>query len=334
MRRTFTIQAKAVEKIVKHAAECGVEASRLYEAVGFDADPLRDADSRIPFAQLVELYEQAALLTGDENFGLHVGEAIEPKVFDALGYIALNSPTLRDAFERVARYHSIWTDGAAFELKRGEINSAIQYRYLDQSLMEHRQDSEMTLATVVAVCRSVVDPKWTPLAVEFQHEKPAGTSAHQRIFQCDIKFAERDNKLVFDSATLNQPIAKADPELSAVLSRHAEQLLSLHPNRESLVDQVKSLIISEFHGGDPSLEGSAAQLGLTARTLQRKLRDQGTSYHELLDQLRQETALRYMQNPKMSICEVAYLLGFSEPSSFHRAFRRWTGKTPKQFGGE
>jgi len=119
--------------------------------------------------------------------------------------------------------------------------------------------------------------------------------------------------------------------LCSVLDRHAENLLSRFPPRNSIVDQSRSIIGHELRGGDPSLERVAAQLGLSARTLQRKLHEQHTSHNELVDHLRHELAVRYLQEREMAIGEVAYLLGFSEPSSFHRAFKRWTGATPREF---
>src|SRR5215216_2739914 len=147
---TFTIQAKAAEKIIRYAATRGVK---------LDPSISSDPDDRIPFAQLVDLYEKAAQLTGDKNFGLHVGQSVDPKLFDVVGYSALNSPTLGDAFARVARYHSIWTDGATFTLETSNETSAIVYRYVNQSIIEEstvrRQDAEMTLATVTTLCRNI-----------------------------------------------------------------------------------------------------------------------------------------------------------------------------------
>ena len=321
MKPAFTIQAKAVEKIIRYAATRGV-----------NLEPsISDPDDRIPFAQLVDLYEKAAQLTGDNNFGLHVGESVDLKVFDVVGYSALNSPTLGDACARVARYHSIWTDGATFTLETSGETSAIVYRYLDETISEHRQDSEMTLATVATLCRKMVSPKFTPTAIEFQHDAPTDIAEHQRLFRCPIKFNARSNKLHFPSSYLSIPIEKADASLCALLDRHAEELLAKFPPRDSVVDQVRSIIASEFRGGDPSLEHVADQLRLTPRTLQRKLQELGTSHNELLEQMRRQLAMRYLREREMAICEVAYLLGFSESSSFHRAFKRWTGLTPREF---
>ena len=331
MNRTSTVQAKAVEKIVKAAAAHGVKPERLYDAVDLDSSVLLDPDNRIPFARLVALYEKAADLTGDNNFGLHLGESVNVSAFDVVGYSALNSPTLGAAFARVARYHSIWTDGALFTLEPTNDTSAIVYSYVDTTIQEHRQDSEMTFATVTALCRNVATPDFAPTAVDFQHQAPADTSEHLRLFRCPVQFAAPANKLSFPSSFLSLPIAKADASLCALLDRHAEELLEKFPPRDSLTGQVRSIIASEFRGGDPSLEHVADRLGLTPRTLQRKLQELGTSHNELLDQMRRQLAMRYLREDQMAICEVAYLLGFSESSSFHRAFKRWTGVTPKEF---
>jgi AraC-like DNA-binding protein len=329
MRQTFTVQAKAVEKIVNAAH--GIQPARLYASVNFDPSVLLDPDNRIPFAQLVALYEKAAELTGDHNFGLHLGQNINPTAFDVVGYCALNSPTLGAAFARVARYHSIWTDGALFTLETSNDTSAIVYSYADTSIKDHRQDAEMTLATVTTLCRNIASPDFAPTTVEFQHDAPRDTEEHIKLFRCPVEFRASSNKLTFPSSFLSLPIAKADASLCAVLDRHAEELLAKFPPRDSLVEQVRSIITNELRGGDPSLERVADELSLTPRTLQRKLQELGTSHNELLDHMHRQLAMRYLGEREMAICEVAYLLGFSESSSFHRAFKRWTGVTPKEY---
>lgn len=334
MSAVLTIQAKSVEKIVNLAAQLDVRPGDLYGSVHLDASVLDDPDNRIPFAQLVELYEKAAELTGDKDFGLHLGEIVDPKLFDVVGYSALNSATLGEAFARVERYHSIWTDGAVFRVEISKPHSAIVYRYVDDSIYHHRQDSEMTFAGIVTLCRLVVDPNWTPTLIEFQHSKPDDISEHFRLFCCAVKFNAPLNKLVFDSKSLSQPIAKADPGLCRMLDRHAEELLTKFPPRDTVIENARTIISKELNGGNPSLERVATQLGLSGRTLQRKLHELGTSHNDLVDQIRHELATRYLREKEMAICEVAYLLGFSEPSSFHRAFKRWTGVTPKEFRTE
>jgi AraC-like DNA-binding protein len=281
MSAKFTIQAKAVGKIGKAAVARGVNAERLYEAVDLDPSVLDDPDSRIPFAQLVALYEKAAELMGDENFGLHIGESVDLSAFDVVGYCALNSSTLGAAFNRVARYHWIWTDGALFTHESTGETSAVVYSYVDTSVSDHRHDSEMTLSTVTTLCRNVATPDFAPTLVEFQHAAPADVSEHLRVFKCPVKFGAQENRLLFPTSFLSMPIARADASLCAVLDRHAEELLAKYPPRDSLIDQVRNVMAGEFRGGEPSLERIADHVGLTPRTLQRKLQDHGTSYNDV-----------------------------------------------------
>lgn len=331
MNRVRTIQAKAAEKIAHAAARHGVPADRLYHAAGINPATVCDVDARVPFAQIVALYEHGARLTRDDAFGLHVGEHVDPSAFDVLGYSVINSPTFGDGLDRAVRYNSIWTNGSCFAVEKGATETRVIYTYLDDSISERRHDAEMTFAALAVLGRRTTNVEWSPLEVRFQHAQPPDISEHQRIFRCPVVFRMPDNELTFDSAYLDLPIVKADPTLCAVLDRHAEVLLQRYPREDSLVERVRKILKDELNGGDASLESVARQLGLSERSLQRKLRAAGASHHELVDQMRLDLAMKYLRQPEMAVCEVAYLLGFSESSAFHRAFKRWTGLAPNEF---
>ena len=326
-----TIQAKAAEKIARAAAARGVDARTLYQAVGLNHAVLDDPDARIPFAQIVALYEQAAVLTGDDSFGLHLGEHVDPTVFDVLGYSVINSATFGDALDRVVRYNFIWTNGSCFTINGINGQTTVAYIYLDESIRRRRHDTEMTFAALVVLGRQVTGVDWLPAEIRFQHQDPGDMSEHERIFRCPIMFGATTNEFVFDSSYLKLSIIRADARLCALLDRHANELLARYPREDSLIESLRTLMKDELKGGDASLEVFAAGLGMSARTLQRKLRALGTSHQELVDEMRQELAVRYLGEPGMAVCEVAYLLGLSESSAFHRAFKRWTGTTPSEF---
>ena len=326
-----TIQAKAVEKIIRAAAARGVTARVMYEAIDLDPAVLTDLDSRIPFAQLVALYEKAAELTGDDAFGLHVGEAVDAKAFDVLGYSVVNSPTLGEALDRMVRYNCTWTNGSSFFIEKGVPFTRIVYSYADDSMSRRRQDIEMTMAAMAALGRMVTNSEVVPERVTFEHERPRDISEHQRIFQCALEFNAGSNQYFLKTTALDLPMVKADPGLCAVLDRHAAELMARYPREDSLRERVRTLIKNELSGGNASLDRLANQLGMSARSLQRRLRAEGTSHQELLDQMRRDLAMRYLREPEVAICEVAYLLGFSESSALHRAFKRWTGQTPNEF---
>ena len=192
--------------------------------------------------------------------------------------------------------------------------------------------------TVNLPMRAVTGHNWNSLEMDYKRARAQYGAIYfhdddieDAKWEAGPEFRAPANRLSFASRFLAFPIAKADPSLCVLLDRHAEELLAKFPPRNSLVDQVRSIITGELRGGDPSLERVADQLGFTPRTLQRKLQELGASHNELLDQMRRQLAMRYLREREMAICEVAYLLGFSESSSFHRAFKRWTGVTPKEF---
>ena len=332
MQRVGTISVKAVGKIAAAVSERGVAPEELYRAVALDPAVLQDPDNRIPYAQIIEMYEQAARLTRDDAFGLHLSERISPKVFDLLSYVLLNSATFGEAMRRVVRYHSIWNDGAEYSLEVEGATARLRYHYLDaDESADRRQDCEMTLAITMRAGQFSTGVEWAPIEVNFQHHAPPDTSEHRRIFRCPIRFSQPFNEYTFDASLLELPVVEADPFLCEVLEHHAEELLARFPRRGGLADEVRRMLFDALRGGDPGLDPVARRLRISARTLQRKLKEEGTSHQELLEEMRRDLSQRYLREPSMAICEVAYLLGFSEPSAFHRAFRRWTGTTPARF---
>jgi AraC-like DNA-binding protein len=335
MPREYTILVKSVNKIIDAVKSGGVEPEDLYRAVNFDPALLANPDNRIPFSQFVAFYEQGARLTGDDAFGLHIGERAEPELFDVLGYVVINSPTFGEALNRLIRYHSIWCDGAFYSLDINGPRARLTYEYADGITAVRRHDSEMTLSILVNFARRGTGVDWSPHEVSFQHPKPQSITEHQRIFRAQVRFNRPINELVFDSSLLALPMTKADPGLCVILDRHAQELLSRRPRIDGLVNEVRQLLGEALNvGGDPRIEIISQKMGIGVRTLQRKLKEEGASHQDLLDEMRSELSKRYLQEPKLAICEVAYLLGFSEPSAFHRAFRRWTGITPKEFRRE
>jgi AraC-like DNA-binding protein len=331
MKNGYTIQAKAAKKIIDAAAEDGVAPDDLYRAVQFDPTSLSNPDSRIPYAQLVALYEAAAGLTGDHAFGLHVAERATPGMFDVLGYAGMHSPNVGEALRRGARYFSIWNDGAVVNLEIQLTRALLRYRIVDSSVKEWRHEVESSLAIIVCGSRLVSGVDWMPIEVAFRHVEPKDISEHKRIFGPSIQFEAAENLLVFDREVLDLPLPEADPNLCALLDRHAEELLAKAPRTGGIVERVRTAMGEALRGGDPSFGTISKQLGMSARTLQRRLKEQRVAYHELLDEMRRELAMRYLQESELAICEVAYLLGFSDATAFHRAFRRWTGATPGEY---
>jgi AraC-like DNA-binding protein len=171
-------------------------------------------------------------------------------------------------------------------------------------------------------------PGFRPIEVRLSHPAAGELAEYPRRFGCPVRFEQPDNEIVFPSAALDVPLRTADPQLGQVLEEHVQGLLDALPHGDPFVHRARSALASTLANGGPSLEALAASLHMTPRTLRRRLDEQSTSYKALLDELRRELACHYLNRSTERFEQIANRLGFAEPSTFYRAFKRWTGTTP------
>ena len=308
----------------------GHDPAPIVEAIGLDEATLGDPDARVPMSVGLGFFARAVEQTGDANIGLHLAEQVDPALFDVHFYAMLSSATLGAAYERLCRYQRLIHETSRVELLTG-MDQAVLRHQLSGGLPAPRQTAEFLIAGWVRVGRLITGTDWAPLEVQFAHAPPADTSAHRRFFQGDVRFARGENALVLPASLLDTPCVRADAALAAVLDQYAADRLLRAPRTSSFADRVRTVIEDELQGGEPTATRVAARLKMSVRTLNRLLASEGTSYRRMLDALRQEVATHHLAGNVMSIAEVAFLLGFSELTSFHRAFKRWTGLTPAAF---
>jgi len=301
---------------------------RLLRTVGLGPASLNNPLGRIPYSQLIVLYEEAARLAGDDAFGLHVGERTELRTFGLLGHLVMNCPTLGEALNAVARYLPLWTDGASLGLDLDRTSVRLVWEYADTLMADCRHDCEMSLAAIARIGRFLSTVECKPREVHFRHRQPRNTSEHRRVFGSAPCFDMPVDEIILESKMLEIPIRGADYELHELLKTHLDGLLSQVAQERSYAGRVRRSIRMTIQSQSPTLETTSKNMGVSTRTLQRRLRDEGTSHGRLLDEVRRESADRYLRDPRTSIQEIAYRLGFSESSAFHRAFRKWQGSTP------
>jgi AraC-like DNA-binding protein len=317
--------------IVATAGAMGADSEALSARAHFDRARASDPDARIPIGVETLLWDEAARLTGDPAFGIHAAERLRPGVLDVVDYAVRTAPTLRESLQRLARYNRLVHDAAVYSLmQEGDL---LRVEHSLQGVKQSRHAAEFTLASLVVVGGQIRGAALRPLHVAFQHEAPGPTSEYERLFAVRPSFGRAANSLAFSRDVLEQPLPASDPLLSRVIERHAEALLAARPTAaETSAARVRRLLCETLGKDDSAatLAGLAQRLRMSERSLQRRLADEGQTFDGLLDQLRQELALRYLADKKIAIAEVAFLLGYSEPSAFHRAFKRWTGTTPSQ----
>jgi AraC-like DNA-binding protein len=299
-----------------------------------DLDPsvLSDPDAPVPLAKHARLLNLVAERLEDDTFGLHLGLKFRPSDMGAVGFAVMNSATVREALENLARYLSAYTRGCSFELVNTKDMAYYDFSYSipELGILERRQEAELTLSLVMNIVRIISGKNWTPVEVCFEHPRPDQITEHKRIFGAPIRFGQPVNRLVFKREFLDNPVVEASPRLYTVIAEHLEKVIGEQLHESDFVQQVSNIVARELSNGVPTIDWVAEQLALTRRTLQRRLEDKGVGFSEIVDQVRRNLALEYVQKSSMSLTEVAYLLGYSHLSAFCRSFRRWTDTTPQK----
>jgi AraC-like DNA-binding protein len=314
--------------ILRSAAARGADPAAIAASVGFDRSLLADPDAGIPIAQEAALWEAASVAASDPDLGLHAAEALRAGEFDVIDYAIRTAPDVREALARLARYNRLVHDLAVVEVTDTADGVDVVHRFDAIGTAPSRHASEFTLASVLVVAAQATGARMAARRVEFAHPEPAATSEHERVFGVRPRFGARVSALSLSHESAARRVLKADAALSRIVTAHADALLAARqPAAPTLTEEVRRCVAADLAHGLPSLAQVAQRLRTSPRSLQRRLREDGTRFADLVDGVRRELALRYVADPKLSLGEVAYLLGFAEPSPFHRAFRRWTGTT-------
>jgi len=307
------------------AAGCNGDA--LLAQAGFDRECLDGPTTRCPLVNTGRLWEIAVAATADPAFGLKVASHIKHTSFHALSYGLSASSTLKEAFERVQRYCHVASDAVEYEFYR----CGSDYHFVMEPAASVPFESiDALVGAQLRMCRSLIGRDFSPLLVELRRPEPAAVEDFERLLRAPLKFGAARNRLVFDSASIERPLDGGNPELARHSDAIALQYLA-RMERDNIQARVRELLMQRLEISEPSQEEVAEQLYMSARTLQRKLGDSGTTYKEILDETRRELALAYLSAPQHSVSDITHLLGFSCGSSFTRAFRRWTGQSPSDW---
>jgi AraC-like DNA-binding protein len=307
----------------------GVPPGPLFVRAGIDPVHLQDAGARLPVAAMTRLWELAVESTGDLCFGISAGQYVHPTTFHALGYAWFASDTLREALGRFVRYTRLVS--SALTLRMVEAGATVDLVFedgRDQHLASTATDAG--LAALVTLCRTSCGDSFKPRGVRLARAQRACQSKLDSLFRAPISYGASDTAVVFDAADLDRAL----PTANADLARAADEVILRYLarfDREDVVTQVRTKLLELMPSGKASARNVAAALHLGGRSLQRKLAGRGTSVARLLEETRRELAEQYMRNSMLSVGEITYLLGFAEPASFTRAFRRWTGRSPSEY---
>ncbi|SEC69423.1 AraC family transcriptional regulator [Pseudomonas anguilliseptica] len=330
-----SVSVAYLQGLLDYLARQGVDSAELLERVELSPQLLAQRDQRIAASTYLELLGHGVRLTGDEQLGLHLGEAVRPGYYGVLGYLIMSCATLADALHRQARYAALVGNlgqvDLADEPPRPGLEPQVAHSWQPLLPQQKRQLSEETLAGWVTFGHWISGLDIPPTEVRFQHAAPADTSEYQRIFRCPVLFDQADNALVFPNRLLATPLGQADAQVRLTLDAYADRLLGEIQQGHSVLDRARLELSRQLPEVGADLQQIAARLALSPRTLQRRLREAGLSFNQLVDETRQQLVLHYLRDPALELAEIAFLVGFSEPGSLARAFRRWTGQSPGDY---
>lgn len=320
-----------VYKVVAQAA-AGVETSDLVNAMGLDPEGPVDAGRMVSSADYYAFF--AALEARDPTgvgLPLRIGSAMQCDEFGAFGLAWKSAPDLRGSYLRSERYGRVLGNAETYFL---EPHDDGVYYTLEKSGDDSRGmilSNEASLAAVAAISAEVSTATFSPKAVYFKHQPRGDVSIHAAHFGCPVHFGSERDALLISEETLAAPNKLGDETIADFFDRYLEKELADLNDRTGLEQQVRMVVADRLSEGVPSISDVATRLGMSARTLQRRLSVQGQSFQSLVDLARQELAKQLLRDTNYSLAEVAFLTGYSEQSAFTRAFKRWAGKTPRSY---
>lgn len=326
-----TVGNKALRAAFGAAAAAGLDIGALAASQGLRLEDLSDADVRVPHDAWVALFAEIERRTGDPGIGLHVAASLPLGHWDTIDYMIAASGTLGEALARLERYFALVSTAVEHTTVRQNGEVRIRRVHVAGSTRS-RAGTELAVASIVRRFRALTAVAWSPIRVELAHGPSVAIAEYERELGCATVFHCREDAIVFAESVLAIPMARPEPELCAVLERHADALIrDLPRSAPDLAERVKRALASELHDGPPPLARIAKRLGIGARTLQRRLVESNMPFRALVEGTREALARRYLADPEIGLGEVGYLVGFSDPSAFYKAFRRWTGETPGDF---
>jgi AraC-like DNA-binding protein len=326
----LTVAAGLAHGLIELAISKGASAEALAGKSGIDLADLTDQDNRIPFARYVALMRSAKVLCNDPALALHYGETNDMSRISVVGLLGQASETMLEAFAQLNRYGRL-----VVEFDGGPERFRLERRQSGLWMVDNRENpNDFPELTESTFARMICGPRQFGVtqiakAVHVTHAEPAWRSEYDRIYRAPVTFASDWNAILVDETWMFHRVSDQPRYVFGVLTERADMLLRELEDSKTTRGRVEGLLLPILHKGDASMETIADKLAVSRQTLFRKLKAEGTTFEKVLDELRHRLALQYLGARKVSVNETAYLVGFSDPAAFSRAFKRWTGSSPR-----
>ena len=304
-----------------------VDPAQVFRAAGLDPEPYRDPDARMRVAATRKLWDQCERLTKNSCIAFEIGMAIVPANLHALGYAWLASRTLREALGRLVRHHRLLSTAVDPSIEESATDVTLVFEPTPGWPL---QAIDATTTGIVTLCRDIANDDFKPSRVEMRRAAPPCAKKLAHFFGCPVRYGAERTCIVFARAQVEKFLPRQNPALARASDEIALKYIA-HMDRADVLSKAKLALIDMLGDGDPTRAALADRLNTSERTLARRLHARGVSFRALLDNVRKELGLGYMQELRYAVTDVAYLLGFSDQSNFARSFRRWTGVAPSKY---
>lgn len=330
MQREITTTIAKIIPIIDYLKEHSIGSPEFVRRAGLEPSLLDSPENRLDMTPLLHLIELIVSFTGLEELGLLAGREVV-SFSNILSYVLANCSTIAECYSKLRDYERVLDEFFRIDLKEREGKAELSLHSSDSRLDSNRVLVDFKLTATMSYCRTLTGKSIIPLKAMFSYSPPADLRAYKRQFNCPITFNAPFTAIVLNSDYLRLPTVAPNRELLKVFEQHACQVLKRLGSLESFSGRVRSLILKQMQGEPPKIEQIAYALVISVRCLQTRLKEEGTSYSKLLDSVRRELAFTYLKDQKNTIGDISYLLGFADPSIFHRTFKKWSSFTPGQY---
>lgn len=320
------VRAAVLTNYLEVTQYLGFNPRDVLAGVGLSKALLQAPEHRIPIDAAVRLLEDSAAASGCQNFGLSMAESRQLSDFGVVSLLLSHQRTLRDALQVVVHYRHLMNDSLAIFIEEAGKMVIIREEVVTDSPMPSRQATELAIGVMFRLCAALLGSHWHPYSVNFTHQPPDNLHLHRRLFGCTLEFGSEFNGIVCAGASLDMTNANADPAMARYAQSYLDSLQS-HQGT-SMLFEVRKAIYLLLPMGRATIEQVAQSQGMNVRTLQRRLKDDGCAFNDVINDVRRDLVLRYLDNPNYTLGRIADMLGYSMASSFTRWFISQFGMPP------
>jgi AraC-like DNA-binding protein len=320
----------AARETLRYLDRKGINADQLVSTAELSRAQLTENPSGVSAVSQHRFLELAAAETDDPLLGLHVAAEMDLRELGLLFYLAASSATVGEALEQLAQYAATTTEEIRLEILPKEGETVLYFHRVlavDQPVC---QQSELAALGLIRALRKVTNRDFSPSRIGFTHARNSGLREIHRMLRCPVEFVQAVDGWVLPQRIMELPIVSEDSHLLQILEAHADEILSEKHTVTGLRDLVEDRLIRLLPNGRTQAAVIAEQLGMSERSFRRRLSEEGANFGEVVDRLRHRLALHYLEDKRVSLKQIAWLLGYSELGAFNHAFKRWTGTSPGQ----